>query len=137
MDPGQETSIDIQPGKTLIVKLVTVGPLLKDGTREVFFELNGQGRTVLVRDEKMAKDDIARVKADKGNPKHVGAAMPGKIVKLNVKPGEEVKAGAALLVTEAMKMETTIKARDDGKVLEVRFGEGASVEKEDLLVVFA
>ncbi len=137
LEPGQETSIDIQPGKTLIVKLVTVGPLLKDGKREVFFELNGLGRTVLVRDEKAGKDETARVKAERDNPKHVGAPMPGKVIKVAVKQGDEVKAGATLLVTEAMKMETSVKAKQDGKVLEVRFKEGAKVEKEDLLVVLA
>jgi pyruvate carboxylase len=135
MEPGQETSIDIEPGKTLIVKLVTVGPPLKEGMREVFFELNGLGRTVFVRDEKAAKDDAVRVKADPGNPKQVGAPMPGKIVKVCVKPGDTVAVGTPLVVTEAMKMETTIKAKHEGKVLEVRFAEGGKVEKEDLLVV--
>ena len=137
LKPGQETSIEIQPGKTLIVKLVTVGPLGKDGTREVFYELNGLGRTVLVRDERASKDEAVRVKAERDNPKHVGAPMPGKIIKVAVKPGDEVKAGTALVVTEAMKMETSVKAKQDGKVLEVRFAEGAKVEKEDLLVVLA
>jgi pyruvate carboxylase len=135
--PGQETIIEIAPGKTLIVKLTTVGPLLKDGTREVYFELNGEARTVTVRDQSAAKDDAARVKADKGNAKHVGAPMPGKVVKVSVKAGEAVKAGAVLLVTEAMKMETNVKAKADGTVQEVRFAEGGKVEKDDLLVVFA
>jgi len=137
LEPGHETTIEIEPGKQLIVKLVTVGPLAKDGTREVFFELNGEARAVLVKDQSAAKDDTVRAKADKGNPKHVGAPMPGKIVKLAVKPGDEVKAGAVLLVTEAMKMETNVKAKQEGKVLEVRYAEGAKVEKEDLLLVFA
>ena len=135
MEPGQEMSIEIEAGKTLIVKLVTVGPLLKDGTREVFFELNGLGRTVYVRDEKGGKGDALRVKADRDNPKQVGAPMPGKIVKVCVKPGDVVAVGTPLLVTEAMKMETTVKAKQEGKVLEVRFAEGGQVEKEDLLVV--
>ena len=137
LEPGQETSIEIEPGKTLIVKLVMVGPLGKDGTREVFFELNGEGRNVIVRDHSVARDDAARAKADRGNPKHVGAPMPGKIVKLCVKPGDEVASGAVLLVTEAMKMETNVKAKAAGRVAEVRFPEGAQVEKEDLLVVLA
>jgi pyruvate carboxylase len=137
LEPGQETSIDIEPGKTLIVKLVMVGPLAKDGTREVFFELNGEGRSVIVKDEKAAKDETARVKADKVNPRHVGAPMPGKIVKLAVKVGDEVKAGQVLLVTEAMKMETNVKARSDGRVAELRYAEGGKVEKDDLLAVLA
>ncbi|HYS82367.1 MAG TPA: pyruvate carboxylase [Anaeromyxobacteraceae bacterium] len=137
LEPGHETSVEIERGKTLIVKLVMVGPLLKDGTREVFFELNGEGRNVLVRDQSVVRDQGARPKAERGNPKHVGAPMPGKIVKLSVKPGAEVSAGAVLLVTEAMKMETNIKAKADARVLEVHFAEGASVEKDDLLVVLA
>jgi pyruvate carboxylase len=137
LEPGQETSIEIEPGKTLIVKLVMVGPLAKDGTREVFFELNGEGRNVIVRDLAASRDDAARAKADRANPKHVGAPMPGKIVKLCVKPGDEVAPGAVLLVTEAMKMETNVKAKAAGRVAEVRFPEGAKVEKEDLLVVLA
>jgi pyruvate carboxylase len=137
LEPGQEISIEIERGKTLIVKLVMVGPLAKDGTREVFFELNGEGRSVVVRDQSAARDDTARVKADKANPKHVGAPMPGKVVKVNVKPGDEVAAGTTLFVTEAMKMETNVKAKAAGRVAEVRFPEGAKVEKEDLLVVLA
>jgi pyruvate carboxylase len=137
LEPGQETTIEIERGKMLIVKLVTVGPLAKDGMREVFFELNGEGRSVLVRDQTAAKDETVRAKADKANPKHVGAPMPGKIVKLAVKPGDEVRAGAVLLVTEAMKMETNVKAKADGKVAEVRFAEGAKLEKDDLVIVLA
>jgi pyruvate carboxylase len=137
LEVGHETSFDIERGKTLILKLVMVGPLAKDGTREVFFELNGEGRSVIVRDAAAATDDAARVKADKGNPKHVGAPMPGKVVKLYVKAGDQVAAGAVLLATEAMKMETNVKSKGEGKVLEVRFAEGGRVEKDDLLVVFA
>jgi pyruvate carboxylase len=137
LEPGQEASFEIDRGKIFILKLVMVGPLAKDGTREVFFELNGEGRSVIVRDQSAGKDEAARAKADKGNPKHVGAPMPGKVVKVLAKPGDDVAAGATLFVTEAMKMETTVKAKATGKVLEVRFGEGAKVEKDDLLVVFA
>jgi pyruvate carboxylase len=137
LEPGQETSIEIEPGKTLIVRLVTIGKLEKDGTRDLFFELNGEGRTITIRDQSAAQGAAVRVKADRGNAHHVAAPMPGKVVKVNVKPGDEVKAGAVLLVTEAMKMETNVKARGDGKIAEVRFREGDKVEKEDLLVVLA
>jgi pyruvate carboxylase len=135
MEAGQEVHLEIEPGKTLIVKLVTVGPLLKDGTREVYFELNGESRTVTVRDQSAVRDEATRPKAEKGNPRHVGAPMPGKVVKLNVKPGDAVRAGEVLVVTEAMKMETNVKAKGDCTIAEVRFQEGQKVEKEDLLVV--
>jgi pyruvate carboxylase len=135
--PGDETSIEIEPGKTLIVKLVQVGALAKDGTREVYFELNGEARAVTVRDQSAAKDESARPKAEKGNAKHVGAPMPGKVVRVAVKPGDAVKAGQVLLVTEAMKMETNVKAKADCQIAEVRFAEGQKVDKDDLVFVLA
>ena len=137
LDPGQETTIEIEPGKMLIVRLVTVGKLEKDGTRDLYFELNGEGRTVTVRDQSAAQAGTQRVKAEKGNASQVGAPMPGKILKVNVKPGDEVKAGTVLVVTEAMKMETNVKAKADCKIAEVKYKEGDKVEKEDLLFVLA
>jgi pyruvate carboxylase len=137
LEVGHETTFEIAPGKTLIVRLANVGPLAKDGTREVYFEVNGESRAVTVRDASAAKDGAARAKAEKGNARHLGAPMPGRVVKLAVKPGDEVKAGQLLLVTEAMKMETSVKAKADATVAEVRFKEGQKVDKEDLLLVFA
>jgi pyruvate carboxylase len=135
LEPGQETSLDIEPGKTLIIKLNAIGRVQPDGTRQVYFELNGNARSVTVRDQSIQSDEAVREKADKGNPSHMGAPMPGKVLKVNVKAGDEVKAGDVLMVTEAMKMETNIKAKADGVVAEVKFKEGDKVEKEDLVVV--
>jgi len=135
LEPGQETSIEIEPGKTLIIKLNAIGKLHDDGTRTVYFELNGNNRSVVVRDQSIQNSDAMREKADKGNSGHIGAPMPGKVLKVNVKAGDEVKAGDVLMVTEAMKMETNIKAKADGKVAEVKFKEGDKVEKEDLVIV--
>jgi len=135
LEPGQETSLDIEAGKTLIIKLNAIGKVQPDGTRAVYFELNGNARSVIVRDQSAQSDEAVREKADKGNAAHIGAPMPGKVLKVTVKAGDEVKAGDVLLVTEAMKMETNIKAKADGKVAEVRFKEGDKVEKEDLVIV--
>jgi pyruvate carboxylase len=135
LEPGQETSIEIEPGKTLIIKLNTVGRVQADGTRTVYFELNGNNRSVVIRDQSEHSDVVLREKADKSNPNHIGAPMPGNVLKVNVKAGEEVKSGDVLLVTEAMKMETNIKAKADAKVVEVKFKEGEKVEKEDLVIV--
>jgi pyruvate carboxylase len=77
------------------------------------------------------------VKADKGNPSHVAAPMPGKVLKVNVKAGDAVKAGSVLMVTEAMKMETNVKAKADCTIAEVKYKEGDKVEKEDLIFVLA
>lgn len=133
--PGQETVFEIEPGKTFIVRLASIGKLEKDGTRDLTFELNGEARTVTVRDQAAAQAGQSRAKADKGNGHHVGAPMPGKVLKVNVKPGDVVKAGAVLMVTEAMKMETNVKAKADCTVAEVKFKEGDKVEKEDLIFV--
>lgn len=135
LEPGQETSLDIEAGKTLIIKLNAIGKVQPDGTRDVYFELNGNTRSVVVRDQSAQSDEVAREKADKGNPHHVAAPMPGKVLKVNVKAGDDIKAGDVLMVTEAMKMETNIKAKADGKVAEVKFKEGDKVEKEDLVIV--
>ncbi|SNB44925.1 pyruvate carboxylase [Geobacter sp. DSM 9736] len=137
LEPGQETSIEIEPGKTLIIKLNAIGKVHPDGTRHIFFELNGQQRQVVVRDQSVQTDEAVREKADKGNTKHIGAPMPGKVLKVAVKPGDQVKAGDVLMVTEAMKMETNIKAKEDGAIAEVKFKEGEKVEKEDLIIVLA
>jgi pyruvate carboxylase len=137
LEPGQETTIEIEPGKMLIVRLVAIGKLQNDGTRDLIFELNGEARTITVRDQAAAQAGVQRVKAEKGNPSHVGAPMPGKVLKVNVKPGDQVKAGAVLFVTEAMKMETNVKAKADCTIAEVKYKEGDKIEKEDLLVVLA
>jgi pyruvate carboxylase len=137
LEPGQETSLDIEPGKTLIIKLNTIGRVQADGTRTVYFELNGNNRSVVIRDQSVATDEAVREKADKANPNHIGAPMPGKVLKVNVKAGDEVKSGDVLMVTEAMKMETNIKVKEDGKIAEVKFKEGEKVEKQDLVIVLA
>jgi pyruvate carboxylase len=137
LEPGQETSIEIQPGKTLIIKLNAIGRVQPDGTRNIYFELNGNARSVIVRDNSVQTSGTVSEKADKSNPRHVGAPMPGKVLKLNVKPGDSVKVGDILVVTDAMKMETNIKAKEEGTIAEVRCKEGGKVEKEDLLIVMA
>jgi pyruvate carboxylase len=135
LEPGDEVSIDIEEGKTLIVKLTAIGEVSKDGTRSIFFELNGEPRQVSVKDLSVDTEDADIVLADPGNDKHVGAPMPGKIFKMNVSVGDEVKAGDTLLVTEAMKMETNVRAKTDGVVKEILLGEGAQVQQDVLIIV--
>lgn len=135
LEVGDEVSIDIEAGKTLIVKLNAIGRVQEDGNRNIYFELNGEPRQVKVKDLSVQSAEVSHKKAESGNDKHIGAPMPGKIFKLMVNPGDEVKAGDTLLTTEAMKMETNIKARIDGKVAEVLYKEGAQVKQDDLLVI--
>ncbi|HAD03768.1 MAG TPA: pyruvate carboxylase, partial [Desulfuromonas sp.] len=137
LEVGDETSIDIEPGKTLIVQLNAVGSLQKDGTRNIYFELNGEPRQVTVADLSVKRDEAAGRKADPDKSGEIGAPMPGKVFKLLVNVGDTVKAGDTLLSTEAMKMETNVKAKEDGKVVELLVKEGQQVQQGALLLVLA
>jgi pyruvate carboxylase len=137
MEKGEEASIEIEPGKTLIVKFLTVGEGQPDGKRVVYFELNGQPREVLVTDKSLGEGAVkGRPKAEAGNAKHVAAPMPGSIVAVTVAVGEEVAPGQKLLSLEAMKMETTLYAERGGRVAEVLVRPGSQVDGGDLLVRF-
>ncbi|PKR78498.1 pyruvate carboxylase [Halalkalibacillus sediminis] len=131
---GEEISVEIEQGKTLIVKLVSIGEAQRDGTRVIYFELNGQPREVVVRDESVKDIQQQRVKADKNNPKHLAASMPGTVVEVLVKEGEQVKKNDHLMITEAMKMETTIQAPFEGKIKSISVSNGESLETNDLLI---
>jgi len=136
MAPGEEISVDIEPGKTLIIKFLTIGDPHPDGTRLVFFELNGQPREVLVLDKSLAGEVRKRPKATPGNVKEVGSPMPGLVVRVTATAGEQVAAGQKLIALEAMKMETTIYAEQAGRVFEVLVAPGKQVETGDLLLRF-
>jgi pyruvate carboxylase len=134
MAPGEEVSVDIEKGKTLIIKFLTLGDPHPDGTRLVFFELNGQPREVLVHDRSLAAETQAHPKAEPGNSKHVPAPMPGLVVQVTVASGEDVALGQKLFTLEAMKMETTVYAERGGKVAEVLVQRGTQVDAGDLLL---
>jgi pyruvate carboxylase len=136
MEPGEEISVDIEKGKTLILKFQTVGDPHPDGNRLVFFELNGQPREVVVVDRALAGEAQKHPKAEAGNPRQVGAPMPGLVVTVAAAPGEEVVKGQKLLTMEAMKMETTLYAEQAGRVAEVLVRPGTQVEAGDLLLRF-
>jgi pyruvate carboxylase len=134
MEPGEETSIDIERGKTLILKFLAVGEAHADGSRTVFFELNGQPREVLVADRSLGGKTARHPKSETGNPLHVGAPMPGLVVRVMVEAEDQVVAGQKLFTVEAMKMETTIYAERPGTVAEVLVHAGKQVDAGDLLL---
>ncbi|MCL6636417.1 MAG: pyruvate carboxylase [Alicyclobacillus sp.] len=134
MRPGEEIKVSIERGKTLVVKLLSVGDLQPDGKRTVFFELNGQPRDVEVRDKSAPVDTGARRQAGDA-PGEVGARMPGNVLAVLVKPGDIVEKGQILVVTEAMKMEMQVQAPVAGTVKEVSCKPGDAVQPGDLLVV--
>jgi len=131
---GEEIQVEIETGKTLIVKLVSVGQPQADGTRTVYFELNGQSREVVVKDDSIKSTIQSKVKADPKNPNHLSATMPGTVVKVIVEKGERVEKGDHLMITEAMKMETTVQAPFSGVVKDIYVQSGEAIQTGDLLI---
>jgi pyruvate carboxylase len=134
-DPTEELSVDIEPGKRLIIRFLAVGQPKPDGTRTVFFELNGQPREIEVVDRSLDNPTLQAIKADPADPTHVSANMPGMVISIAVSEGDEVKKGDKLIVLEAMKMETTIQADHDGLVKQILVKTGTPVETGDLVMI--
>jgi pyruvate carboxylase len=136
MEPGEEIAIDMERGKSLVVRLLALGDAREDGTRTVFFELNGQPRSIRIEDHALESLRPINRMADDANPNHIGAPMPGLITGVVVQPGQKVLRGDRLLSIEAMKMETGINAEKDGVIAEVIVAVDAQVGAGDLLIVF-
>lgn len=120
--------------KTLVIKFLTISDPHADGTRSVFFELNGQPRDVTIADKSLESVSLKREQADPANPKQVGANMPGMVVTVAVKTGDKIAKGQKLFTLEAMKMETTISSEVAGVVEKILVKPGSSVEAGDLLL---
>ncbi|HWK23890.1 MAG TPA: pyruvate carboxylase [Ureibacillus sp.] len=131
---GEEIEVEIEKGKTLIIKLIEIGEPQHDGTRIMYFELNGQSRELVIQDMTVEVDGNASIKADPSNPNQIGATMPGTVLKVVVSKGSPVKRGDHLLITEAMKMETTVQAPKDGVIKEVYVSAGDAISTGDLLL---
>ncbi|WP_249869900.1 pyruvate carboxylase [Oceanobacillus saliphilus] len=136
MKLGEEIEVEIEKGKTLIVKLVSISEPKEDGTRVFYFDLNGQSREIRVKDESIESLLVTRPKADKSNNKHIGATMPGTVLAVNCSKGDTVEKGDHLLTNEAMKMETTIQAPYSGVIKEIHVDSGDTIEVNDLLIEF-
>ncbi len=132
---GEEIEVEIEKGKTLIIKLISISDPRIDGTRMVYFELNGQAREVIVKDENVKTLIQSKRKQDVSNPNHIGATMPGTVMKVLVTHGQKVKKGDHLIITEAMKMETTVQAPFDGIIKDICVQDGESIQTGDLLII--
>ena len=122
-------TISLERGKTLVVRLLTLGEADEEGQVKVFFELNGQQRIIKVPNRKLAAKVVGRRKADEGNDAHVAAPMPGLVVTVAVKAGQEIKAGDVIVTLEAMKMEMALHAPRDGVVKEILVSSGRAMGK--------
>jgi pyruvate carboxylase len=133
---GEETQVEIETGKTLFIRLQAVSEPNEHGLRTLFFELNGHPREVQVQDPRFGKPAAVRPKADKDNLHHLGSPMPGTVVEVKVKEGDEIKEGDKLVVLEAMKMEMTLASPLHGVIKEITVKPRDRVDAGDLLVVF-
>ena len=135
MKPGEEIRVNVEPGKMLLVRLDNITKPDGDGNREIQFELNGMPRELKIHDKHVAESATTSRKADKDVPGEVGATLSGSVVKLLADKGASVKKGQPVIVTEAMKMETTITAPIDGIISEIHVKAGQRIESGDLLMV--
>ncbi|WP_031421535.1 pyruvate carboxylase [Exiguobacterium sp. NG55] len=136
LNVGETIQVEIETGKTLIIKLVQVSAANEDGIRLVSYEMNGVPREIEIKDVNVKSATTSRPKVDRSNAKQVGASMPGSVLKVLVEPGSRVHRGEQLLVTEAMKMETTIQAAQDGEIKAIHIKEGDTIQSDDLLIEF-
>ena len=131
---GEDTTIEIAKGKTLLIRLLSIGGVDDKGNRTVFFKLNGQTRNVEVRDRSVKVERKENKKTDKANEKQIGAPLQGMLSKVLVKKGDKVKKNQQLFVLEAMKMETIITATHDGEIAHIELGAGTLVNTGDLIL---
>ena len=134
MEPGEEIEAEIDPGKSLVIRMQAEGETNDAGEAKVFFELNGQPRVIRVPNRKSGSAAAKMPKAEVGNPDHIGAPMPGVVASIAAVVGKEVKEGDLLLTIEAMKMETGIHAERDAVIKAVHVVPGGQIDAKDLLV---
>ena len=134
---GEEITVEIESGKSLIIKFLTSSEPYPDGTRTLFFELNGQPREITVRDKALRVTERTHPKADPGDPGQVGAPTAGVISSVAVQVNHPVERGDKLLTLEAMKMQSNIYAPLSGRIAKVLVTAGQQVEAKDLLVAIA
>ena len=137
LPPGQEASIELERGLTLVIRCLAIGETDEEGNVRVFFELNGQPRSVKIENREVSATVARRPKADPANPGHVPAPMPGVVASVAVSEGRSVVAGDLLMTIEAMKMETALHAERDGTVAALHVAAGQAVDAKDLLLEFA
>lgn len=135
---GETCEIEIEEGKTLIIQLSQIGKVDSKGNRTIVFEINGNRREIKIKDKSslmVSNNTEDNVKlADSSNKKHIGASIPGSVIKVLVNKGDEIKEGDSLLVIEAMKMETNVASSLDGVVKNILVKEGEQVESGQLLI---
>ncbi|MDP6908987.1 MAG: biotin/lipoyl-containing protein, partial [Flavobacteriales bacterium] len=131
----EETLVEIGEGKNIIIELLSIGSADDEGMRTLFFRVNGQTRNIEIQDKSLNIERVTHEKADKGNPKEMGAPLQGMLSQVMVKKGAKVKKNQPLFIIEAMKMETTVTAPETGTVGRIALKNGTLVEADDLVLV--
>ena len=134
MRPGETIRVKFRPGRSSIFRLDSISDADEDGDRSLFFSANGQNLQIVIHDKSKEAKVNAIPKAEPTNPNHIGATLSGSVLNVLVKKDQVVKKGEPLVVTEAMKMETTIKAPFDGKVTHIYVKDGDVLASQDLLL---
>jgi len=134
MRKGERIEVNIEKGKTLIIMLNSISDPDPEGNRTIYFELNGQDRQIEIKDVSVTSTKAVRKKAEPSNKNHLGATMPGSVLEVLVQKGDLIKKGQPIVITEAMKMETTIRAATSGIVKNVYVTKDDPIEVNDLLV---
>jgi pyruvate carboxylase len=134
MERGEEITVELDKGKTLLISLDSIGKPNDNGMVTVYFKVNGQGRYVQIKDASIKVSTIENIKVDKGNAKEIGAPLQGMLSAILVKKGEKVSKNQPLFIIEAMKMETTITAIASGTIKKIQLKEGIMVNTEDLVI---
>ena len=132
----EEAIIELEPGKTIIVKLLSVGVPNDEGMRTVFFKVNGENRFVEIKDQSINIQKEENVKANPDDSAEFGAPLQGLLYKVLVKKGQEIKVNDPLFIIEAMKMESTVTSHISGKIKSITLKPGEMVLKDDLIVTF-
>jgi pyruvate carboxylase len=135
MELHEEIMVNLAPGKTLLIKLLSVGTPNQEGYRTIFFKVNGQNRSIQVLDKSLNIQVKENQKVDTANENEIGAPLPGKLVQLNVAIGDVIEKNDPLFVVEAMKMENTVLALKSGTVKQIVLGNGEMVNQDDLILV--
>ncbi len=130
----EEAIIELEPGKVIIVKLLSMSSPNDEGMRTVFFKINGENRFVEVHDKSLNFKKEENVKADENNSNEIGSPLQGLLYKVLVKKGQELKENDPIFIIEAMKMETTVTAVRDCKVKTLKLKEGEMVMQDDLIL---
>jgi pyruvate carboxylase len=134
LQTSEEITVEIDPGKKLFIKLISVGEPNLEGIRTLFYELNGMPREAQVVDRSLKIVTVTRLKGDPTDPAHACAPMPGLVTEVNVAKGDKVNEGDKLATLEAMKMLTSVGANQAGVVKAIHVDKGDTVESDDLLV---